>query len=228
MKTMKLVTWLFLLVGAAMLIGAFLLYQNTTRFLETAVETEGVVIKLVGSDTYAPVVEFLTQDGRLVQFKSSTGSNPPSYSEGETVRVLYPPERPQRARIDGIFSLWGGSMILGGMGAVFFGTGLAVLLYFRRKERRKAQLTQRGIPVTTRYQEVIRNEMLSVNGRHPYQVLTQWLNPDTGDVHIFKSDNLFFDPSEYLTQDEIFVYMEPGNPRIYHMDLSFLPQLASS
>jgi len=56
--------------------------------------TEGTVTELIrvessDSITYKPVIEFNNQNGSLIEFTSSSSSNPPSYSRGETVEVLY-------------------------------------------------------------------------------------------------------------------------------------------
>jgi hypothetical protein len=68
--------------------------------------------------------------------------------------------------------------------------------------------------------------MLSVNDRHPFQIVTQWQNPSTSEIHVFESDNIWYDPSEFITNQRITVYIEKENPKKYWVDLSFLPKMA--
>jgi hypothetical protein len=77
-------------------------------------------------------------------------------------------------------------------------------------------------------QGVERDTRYSRKGRHPYQVVTQWTNPDTGEIHVFRSEHLWYEPTEHIRKDrKITVYIERGNPAKYYMDLGFLPKMAA-
>lgn len=230
MKAIAIVKYLFTLVGFAMLAGAFWAYSSTSSFLKQAETADGIVFELLASrsdnsTTYRPVVQFIDQQGQFIEFVSSTGSNPASYSQGEQVKVLYLPERPSNAKINSFFSLWGVAIILAGIGAVFFLIGVGIIMFTRLKSRQDEMLKTSGVAIETQYQSVEQNTALSVNGRHPFRVLTQWQNPATSDIHIFKSNNLWFDPSAYIKQETIRVFIAKGNPAKYYVDLSFLPKL---
>lgn len=232
MKVIATVKYVFTAVGAAMLAGAFLLYQNTRTFVEDATRTEGTVVELVesrssDSTTYRPVVDFTTSTGETIRFTSSSGSNPPSYSVGEKVALFYLADAPQQAKIDGYFSLWGAPTIVGGLGSVFFLIGAGVMLVPMLKRRRDDYLKKHGTPIETVFQRVELNEALSVNGRHPFRIVTQWQNPATSKMHVFESSNLWYDPTEYVKSDRIRVFIEKSNPTKYVVDLSFLPELAN-
>lgn len=231
MKAIRIFKWIGLLAGAAMLIGALLLVQQTRSFIARAQHAAGEVVELVprysnNSSTYAPAVRFAAADGREIRFVSSSSSNPPAYSTGERVDVLYLPGEPERARINGFFSLWGGPMILGGIGAVLFVLGLAVQLAGGMARRKEQDLLLHGTPVMADFQSVNQNTRLEVNGRNPYRVTAQWRNPATGKVHVFQSCNLWYDPTQYIDRRQLTVYVDTANPERYHMDVSFLPQLA--
>lgn len=231
MKVIAIVKYVFTLVGIGMLVGAFLIYKSTSSFLAEATKAEGTVVDLVqsrssDSTTYRPVVHFINQNGQKIEFMSTTGSNPPSYSKGQKVEVLYRPTEPQNAKINGFFSLWGGSVIVGGLGGVFFLIGSGIILAGSLKSRKDEFLRKNGMPIETEYQSVEQNTALTVNGRHPFRVLTQWQNPSTSELHIFESNNLWFDPSSYIKSRKITVFIEKNNPKKYFVDLSFLPRLA--
>ncbi len=231
MKTLLVFKVLFPLIGLGALTGAWLLYSDAREFVATSTATEGTVVELVrsrssDSTTYAPQVTFTDAQGRAHAFTSRTSSNPPAYHVGETVRVLYRSGSPEQARIDGFFSLWGGALIVGILGSVFALVGLGMVLVPMLRQRRAAQLRASGRRIEAAFQGVEHNTSLTVNGRHPFCVISQWQNPATSQVHVFRSDNLWFDPSEYITRTQIPVYIDPADPDRYHVDLSFLPKLA--
>lgn len=232
MKTVSIIKYVFTVIGLAMFVGAFFMYSNTQNFLSEAIVTKGSVTQLIrsrssDSTTYRPVVEFKTQNDRVVEFTSSTGSNPPSYSQGDVVEVLYQEDSPHEAKINGFFSLWGGTAILGGLGSVFFIIGFGIISVSTLKDRDVKLLKKRGVPVVAKFQSVEINRSLEVNGRSPYQILAQWKNPVTSELHIFNSENLWFDPTDHINQEEITVLIEKDNPKKFYVDVSFLPKLAS-
>lgn len=231
MKTISVIKYVFTVVGLGMLFGAFLFYTNSQDFLNSAMTTNGTVVELVrsrssDSTTYRPVVEFKTPVGKLIEFTSSSGSNPPSYSKGEVVEVLYQEASPEQAKINGFFSLWGGAAIFGGLGAVFFIVGFSIILFGRIKDKNIEYLKKNGVPIRAKFQSVEVNGSLEVNGRNPYQICVQWKNPTTSELHIFNSENLWFDPTDHINNDDITVLIEKDNPKKYYVDISFLPKVA--
>jgi len=231
MKTIAIVKYVFTFIGAGMLVGAIFLYQSTSSFLAQAIKTVGTVIDLEqsrsgDSTTYRPVVSFISQKGEAIRFTSSSGSNPPSYSKGEKVEIFYLTAEPQKAKINGFFTLWGGAVILGGMGGIFFLVGAAIILVIMLKGRSDDYLKKQGISIETEFQSVEINGALSANGRNPFRITTQWLNPETSEVHVFKSNNLWFDPTGHIKNKTIRVFIERNNPKKYYVDISFLPKLA--
>ena len=136
MKSTRIIKFVFGLVGVLMLVGAGLLYQNTTKFIASASRAQGEVIDLLrvessrrnSSDTWRPMVHFKLPSGEIVEFTPSSSSSPPAYDKGEIVGVFFNPSNPQDARLDGFFDLWGGAAIAGGLGAVFL--ALAIGMHF--------------------------------------------------------------------------------------------------
>ncbi|MBM0744338.1 DUF3592 domain-containing protein [Phormidium sp. CLA17] len=228
---MKAIGYPFLLAGIGMLAATFFTYINTNTFLKDAIKTEGTVIELIRSRsddsiTYQPVVVFVSQKGEKIEFTSSSSSNPPSYSKGQTVEIFYLPNEPQKAEINGFFSLWGAPTILGAIGSIFSTVGASLLIALMRKEREEKYLKQQGTPIETKFKSVEIDTTESINDRHPFRVITQWQNPSTKEIHVFESNSIWYDPSEFITSDLITVFIERENPKKYLVDLSFLPKLA--
>lgn len=232
MKFLAVIKYLFLLVGGLLLLGAVASYQSANRFLEEAVSATGVVVALEeqrgdGTVSYHPVVVFLDESKKTVRFTSSVGSSPAAYRKAEQVPVLYLPGQPEDARIDRFFEHWGASLIMSILGAPFFLIGLSIVLFGMRKKRKQDYLQKHGMPVMAEFQEVERNHSLSVNGKNPYIIVCHWLNPQTSEIHVFESENIWFDPSRYMGEDKIRVLVDKGNYGKYHVDISFLPKVAS-
>lgn len=77
---------------------------------------------------YAAVVRFSTADGREVEFEDPLHSNL-AYRKGEKVDVLYPPDKPEYARIGK--NLYTFHWVIGGIGAAIFAVGLVGTLLER-------------------------------------------------------------------------------------------------
>lgn len=236
-RTIARIAWVFLLIGLGLLAGGGYAASRTVAFLGTAASVEGTVVELVESvsrdsdghrsRTYRPTVEFQLGSGETRTFTSSMGSSPPAYDVGERVTVLYDPQDPGDARLQGTFALWGVSLILGGMGAIFGTVGATLIAVRRARRRREAELRLHGRRVRARFQSVERNGALEVNGTHPWRIVCQWQDPSTGLLHVFKSANLWFDPTPHVRLQDLTVFVDPRDPRRYAVDVDFLPKLAA-
>jgi hypothetical protein len=141
--------------------------------------------------------------------------------------VLYLAASPQDAKINDTFSLWFGPMIVGGIGFLFFDIAVVIIIVGVLKGRKKEYLLEHGTPIETEFQSVELNSSFKVNGRSPYRIMSQWKNPVTSEIHVFESENLWFDPTDHINDNKIRVFIEQSNPRKYYVDVSFLPKLAA-
>lgn len=223
--------YISLAIGALMLFIALVLWNKTRIFVARATTAQGVVTELIvvrdkdgGSDTYKPAVKFTTPDGQEVNFTSSFSSRPPAYDVGESVPVLYLPGKPQEARLKGFGSLWLGPTILAGLGAVFALIGGSILYAGRMGAKKRDYLMAYGNSIQTDVQGVDRNTSLKVNGRSPWRITSQWLDPAKNKLRIFHSENIWFDPAKFITSKQVTVLLDPKDPKRYYMDTSFLPE----
>jgi hypothetical protein len=44
---------------------------------------------------------------------------------------------------------------------------------------------------------------------------------------VFRSEDLWYDPSDHVKRETLTVYIDPADPRKHYVDVSFLPRLAS-
>lgn len=231
MKVIAIIKYTFGLIGLALLIGAVYLHLDTREFLSSATKTQGSVIDFAthrsdGTTMYAPVVSYQARDGKTYEYISNTSSSSRSYDIGEQVGIFYLQDNPQDAKIDSFFQLYFGELILFILGGIFFLIGAGMMWAGISSNRKREYLQTQGRLIQAKFQEVGVNESLSVNGRHPFVILAQWLDPVTNKIHVFESDNIWFDPTEYIKDDTIPVYIQPDNPNRYWVDTRFLPSLA--
>ncbi len=69
------------------------------------------------------------------------------------------------------------------------------------------------------------NKKIKVNGKHPYKIHAEFLNPQTNEIQVFKSKNLWVDPGRQLTEKNmtsIEVWVDPKNYEKYLMNTGFL------
>ena len=137
-NSMKWLGPLLSVVGVGLVVLGLYLGKQRAVFLDSAMSTTGEVVKLNSRSTddgyvYYPVVRFTApQTGRSVTFEHESGSRPPSYRVGEQVTVLYLPDRPERAIIDGGIMNWFGSGLSLLLGLVLATGGIYSYLHWSR------------------------------------------------------------------------------------------------
>ena len=141
-------------VGVLLLLWAGYLGLDTRAWLARSVEALGSVAELVrvtdretGAVSFAPRVRFSTTDGRTVEFQSTYRSNPPAYSAGQSVTVLYDPREPNAAAVSGLYTIWGWSIILAAIGAALVVVGVGACA--RRPASAAARMTRKACQFLT-------------------------------------------------------------------------------
>lgn len=227
-KIRNVITWV---LGIVLLVMAAYLFWSTKLFISRAMVTQGVVVENVrnysdDSYTYSPVIQFNTEDGRNVEFKSKMGSSSPTYSVGEKVEIFYEPNEPEHAKINSFMSLYFFPTILGVMGGVMILGKLAMMLFRRLGKKKETDLLQQGRPVQAKVQGIEKSTSLNMNGRNSYHIIAHWRDASSNALHVFKSKNIWFNPEDYIDREEVTVYVDKSNVKKYHMDISFLPKVA--
>lgn len=122
---------LFTAVGLVFVFPGVRTIRSSGRFLSRALRAPGVVTDLryeiVAQGTHSgglwfPVLRFSTADGRTVDTTAMYGRVPAPARRGDAVSVLYDPDDPTRAAIDG--PIGGGGLI----GSIFLALGLTFTL----------------------------------------------------------------------------------------------------
>ncbi len=236
MKPNNITLWvgvIFAIAGFGMLILSGFLFVSSQKFVRNSIAASGTVTGLARqtntnhgttSYTYSPEVSFTDKNGNEHSFVSNTSSNPPAYRAGDIIKILYNPQNSQDAKIDSFFELWGGVMIFSLLGIVFFLVGTSISIWFIKRFAKNKWLKSNGQAVEAIVQSVGINDQVKYNGRSPYVITSQWVHPSSNSAYIFKSDNTWINPEEYIKPgDKIKVIIDPNNPKKYFVDISFLP-----
>lgn len=221
--------FLFLLGSLFAGIGGYSGLQTRKKITSFATTT-GVVTEVIsyrGKDgtLYKPVVSFSTATGETL-FSPNVGSNPASHSKGDSVEVYYDPTGVQEPLLNHWSSIWLFPVLFGGLGAAAATAGGFLTYAQLKKERALRWLQANGQHIETTYSGTRLDTSYKVNGKSPYVIASQWINPATGSVVVFESDYFWFNPEQFLTEKQsISVKIDPQNPeKVYYMDTTFLPK----
>jgi len=113
------------------------------------------------------------------------------------------------------------------IGAAFATVGAGIIIYVAWIRHRNALLRQFGVLVQADFQRVELDQTLEINGANPFRIIAQWYDQKNNAVFVFKSASLWFDPTQFLHNKSIPVYLDPDRPSRYFVDLSFLPKLGN-
>jgi hypothetical protein len=219
------------LIGIALIAWAGLMIQDSRHFLATAKTTTGVVTDLrlaisPRSARFCPIVRY-TAEGAAHTIIGHGGSNPPAYSIGDAVEVIYPPGHPQAGRLSDFIDLWMLPLIPGDLGLVPVLATLGAVIATRRRGLANSPL-HTGRRIEAKVTEVATDTTMQRDGIHPFRIEAQWLDPSINQIRLFKSDRIWFNPTDYMPPGgRIGVFIDPTNPKKYHVDISFMPKLAT-
>ena len=122
------------LAGLAVLTAAAVVGLKSYRYSTNAVKTQATVIEIemthrrrVSYPRYQYVV-----DGVSYTAKGGFGTNPPSYTVGDTVEIEYVPDRPADSRISSWAERWVLTLFITIAGGVLTAVGGSLILASRR------------------------------------------------------------------------------------------------
>jgi len=122
--------WVLIFLGSmSVLLGAiaFVSALKSMALVNEGGTASGTVVRMEyssggsgkrNSGAYYPVVHFRSNDGQEVEGRGSLGSSPPSYHQGQEVRVFYEKSNPKNWCIDNWWDLYFFSLIFGIFSAV--------------------------------------------------------------------------------------------------------------
>ena len=135
--------------------------------------------------------------------------------------TLYGKNHPENMDGDPMLFLF----VFSGIGAVFLVLGVVFLILMFCRRSLQSQIFTEGHYIMAQVTSVMPNYNVRVNGRTPYIAECSYTDPDTGVLHLFRSRNIYFDPTSILMDAQVAVYLRPHDYRHYYMDVdAILPQ----
>lgn len=213
------------LVGFSLILVAYFWYLYIDVMIADFTFTSATVVDMeqsiiTSADIARPIVHFLDKEGALFELVVDDTAIAKQLAEGDRLQLMYLTGFPGSAVVYSRMVLWGGPAIL-----LFIGLLMLIpQLSTSRKNQLKYHRIKTGTPLDTQFVNVEKNRGAEVNGILPFCIYTQWRDPDTSEIHFFKSQDLWVDPSEYIRKKRITVFVKQDDLRHYDVDLSFLPE----
>ncbi len=218
-----------LLILGAMFLGIGGIIVASSQIDSTWTRVDGTVVGSDRSSTndsaYTPIVSY-TVNGATYQVKSSISTS--SYpTVGSTMQVAYSPSSPANAKIVAGKSTMVLLLIFPAIGLIML--ILAPVLFVRSRKRGQAieQLIQTGQKVTGVMTDI--KQTGSKNGSSTYKLVVSAADA-SGTVRQYTSDSLTGMIGLVMASFQgkampIDVYLDPGNPDHYYVDISDIPSL---
>lgn len=204
-------------------------YYITSKFIKESQHTKGIVLKnsleQVSKNTklHFPVVQFTTVTDDTIIFKSSTGNNPAIYKIGTTVNVCYDKKNNKTAVINSFLSLWSGIAVKSGVGILFLLIGIPLLYRLQKQKQLTHWLKRNGIKLTTTITNIKKDDSVKINWRNPYKIHSEWKSVKNNKTYNFTSNEIWFNPTSFIKEKTIIVWVKKENFNIYWMNTDFLP-----
>lgn len=161
-------------------------------------------------------------DGK--KYESRLNSYSSSFYEGKEIEIYYDKDNPNKIGVKSLDLLF---LMFPGLGLVFFIIGSIGILIKINKRNLEKKLKEEGELIYANYIETILNTSYSVNGRHPYNIICEWNNPEDNKNYILKSKNIWMNPERIMQEKNITtfpVYINLENKKQYFIDLNSLTE----
>lgn len=213
---------IFSLAGVVFLIvGATLIFANNSdvedRVFVTGVITEISSYRDNDGERKQNVYVSYDVDGRRYESKLNAYSS--SFKEGKEIEIYYDRNNPTKIGTNVTDILLFVFPAMGLLLVVIGGTGIYKKI---KKKQDNRKLKETGERIFANYLEVSTNTSYVVNGRYPYNIICKWTNPEDQEEYIFKSENIWDDPSSIIEEKNIktfAIYLDPTNKKKYVMDI---------
>jgi len=112
------------------------------------------------------------------------------------------------------------------LGGAIIGLGLIPAAMAYRRLRQARHLRTHGLIYWAEFAGIEINPQINISGQCPVRIVAHWQHPRTLETLEFLSPNFWFDPSPYVKEKVITVYVDKDRSGRYHMELDFLPRLS--
>lgn len=206
----KIVFAVFFFIGMFFVITGIIIKLTIFNF-NNKIETIGEIVRI--SDDYF-YVSYEVDDREYVSKINGSNSD---YYVGKDIVIYYNPDNPRKIIDRDSRIIY---FIFIGMGSLFALGGCTYFVVNIRKNNKRKHLRETGSIIYADYVETRINAFITVNGKHPYNIICEYTHYD-GQRHKFKSQNLWYDPSNIINEKSITrfpVFVNLDNLKEYVID----------
>lgn len=216
---------MFTLIGTIFLIvGVFIcifLFNNKGKIETTATITQIESYRDSGRKLKHEVYVAYEVDG--VPYESRLNFYSSSMYEGKEISIYYKEDNPNKISANTPEILL--FLIFPALGLIFSAIGGIGLTRNYKKNKKYQELKETGEVIYAEYTQLDMNTTYSMNGKHPYNIICEWNNPDDGKKYIFKSGNIWRNPQSIIEERGITqfpIYIDRHDIRNYLVDTDML------
>ena len=178
---------IFAILGIVFIIIGLVAGNIVSIKKENRVKTQAIITEIDrkrdadGDTSYNVWVQYEVQ-GKL--YEEELGAYSSTYSEGKEIEVVYDKTDPHKVRAE--FESWLFILIFSGLGSVFAIIGIIGLIVVLAKNAKKKEVEKTGSIIYATYLDVEMNTAIAINGKHPFNIICSWLNPEDNKTYIFR------------------------------------------
>ena len=219
----KILALIFGVLGVIFIIVAVLLASHSGRiartYIKTTAEITGFDISRRNTDdrySRRTAIKYEVEGQSLEQLLNEYCS---SMYEGKIITVLVNPEDYYDVRTSTLLYL--PAIIFGVVAIPFLVVSIILIVVMVSRNKRFSRIYEEGKRITAEVTGGRINRNYSVNNRHPWRMECRYEDTFSGEEHVFKSGNVWFDPNQYIGRP-ISVYILDGNFSNYYIDVDSL------
>lgn len=219
----KILALIFGVLGVIFIIVAVLLASHSGRiartYIKTTAEITGFDISRRNTDdrySRRTAIKYEVEGQSLEQLLNEYSS---SMYEGKIIPVLVNPEDYYDVRTSTLLYL--PAIIFGVVAIPFLVVSIILIVVMVSRNKRFSRIYEEGKRITAEVTGGRINRNYSVNNRHPWRMECRYEDTFSGEEHVFKSGNVWFDPNQYIGRP-ISVYILDGNFGNYYIDVDSL------
>ena len=219
----KILALIFGVLGVIFIIVAVLLASHSGRiartYIKTTAEITGFDISRRNTDdrySRRTAIKYEVEGQSLEQLLNEYSS---SMYEGKIIPVLVNPEDYYDVRTSTLLYL--PAIIFGVVAIPFLVVSIILIVVMVSRNKRFSRIYEEGKRITAEVTGGRINRNYSVNNRHPWRMECRYEDTFSGEEHVFKSGNVWFDPNQYIGRPISF-YILDGNFSNYYIDVDSL------
>ena len=201
---------IFIVVGLVVYL-CFFNYQNK-------IETTGTITKISAYPNDNDVYVSYNVNGK--DYENILNGYASNFYEGKKIKIYYDKDNPNKIGMKSLDLLF---LIFPSIGLIFLIIGGLGIFVKVKKKRLEKSLKINGNLIYADYSETVINHSYWINGRYPYNIILNWINPVDNKTYIFKSKNIWLNPEEIIKEKNITKFPVYINSKMkYYVDIDIL------